>query len=297
MLEGADEVPVGVGAVAGAHQRHWGFAVAEQRVVAFGFGQVRDAFLQRLFRWHQVFEQRVQGQEQTQVAFMRLGFFGLGDKALWLATERGLLGNRLGQLLGGDFRAVRRPVGVGAQEHLLAAQFGLLQRAKQVRGRDLVGGDTGVEVLIQVGVDAGRLHFTQVLWIQAYLSRHDRHHQLNALGLELLAHAFDQRVVAFQVLVFVDGGVELLVAVQPVIAAQYHARTAFVEQLVVQRGPQVGAQAFDWELVVVVGFDGFGPATVEHSGVGVGAKAEEAAQRPGAQCQQQHQEQADIEDA
>jgi hypothetical protein len=87
-------------------------------------------------------------------------------------------------------------VGVGAQEHLLAAELGLLQRAKQVGGEDLVGGDTGVEGLVQVGVDARRFHVTQVFRVQAHLGRHDGEHQLNALGLELLAHAFDQGVVA-----------------------------------------------------------------------------------------------------
>ena len=256
-----------------------------------------DAFFQRFFRWHQVFEQRVQGQEQTQVAFMRLGFLGLGDKALRLAAQWGLVGNRLGQLLGGDFGTVWGPVGVGAQEHLLATQLGLLQRAEQVRGRNVVRRHSSMEILVQIGVHAGRFHFTQMLRIQAHLGRHNRHHQLDALGLELLAYAFDQRVVALQVLVFVDGGVEFLVAVQPVIAAQHHARAAFIEQLVVQRRPQVGAQTLDRELVVVVSLDGFGPATIKHRGVGVGTEAKETAQRPGAKCQQQHQEQADVEDA
>ena len=278
LFERTHEVPVGVGAVAGAHQGHRGFAVAEQRVITFLFGQVGDAFFQRLFRWHQVFEQRVQGQEQTQVTFMWLGFLSLGDKTLRLAAQWGFVGNRLGQLLGGDFGTVRCPVSIGAQEHLLAGELGLLQRAEQIWSWNVVRRHSGMEVLVQVGVHAGRFDFTQMLWIQAYLGRHDRHHQLDTLGLELLAHAFDQRVVALQVLVFVDGGVEFLVAVQPVIAAQHHARAAFIEQLVVQRCPQVGAQALDRELVVVVSLDGFGPATVKHRGIGVGAEAKEAAQ-------------------
>ncbi|KWV90186.1 hypothetical protein PFLmoz3_00184 [Pseudomonas fluorescens] len=209
---------------------------------------------------------------------MRFGFLGLGDKTLRLAAQWGLVGNRLGQLLGGDFGTVRGPVGIGTQEHLLAGELGLLQRAEQVWRRDVVCRHAGVEVLVQVGVDARRFHLTQVLRVQAHLGRYDRHHQLDALGLELLAYAFDQRVVALQVLVFVDGGVEFLVAVQPVVTAQHHARAAFIEQLVVQRCPQVGAQALDRELVVVVSLDGFGPATVKHRGIGVGAEAKEAAQ-------------------
>src|SRR3546814_7203987 len=50
--------------------------------------------------------------------------------------------------------------------------------------------------------------------------------------------------------------------------------------------PDVGTQALDRELVVVVGLDGFGPATVEHGRIGVGAEAEEAAHRPQAQDRQ-----------
>jgi len=122
---------------------------ASSPLVLGGHG-VGYAFLQWLLGWHQVFEQRVQGQEQAQVAFVRFGVFGFGDKALWLAAQGGFLGNVLGQLFGRDLGTVRRPVGVGAQEHLLASQLGLLQRAEQVGGRDLVGGDAGVEVLVQV---------------------------------------------------------------------------------------------------------------------------------------------------
>jgi predicted metal-dependent TIM-barrel fold hydrolase len=123
-----------------------------------------------------------------------------------------------------------------------------LQRAQQVRGEDPVGRDTGVEVLVEVGVDARRFHFTQVFRVQAHLGRHDRHHQLHAFGFQGLAHAFDQRVVALQVQLFVDDRVEFFVAVQPLVATEHHARTAFVEQLEVQRRPEVGAQALDRKL-------------------------------------------------
>ena len=94
---------------------------------------------------------------------MRLGFLGLGDKTLRLAAQWGLVGNRLGQLLGGDFGTVWGPVGVGAQEHLLATQLGLLQRAEQVRGRNVVRRHSSMEILVQIGVHAGRFHFTQML--------------------------------------------------------------------------------------------------------------------------------------
>ncbi|MNK99116.1 hypothetical protein D3C87_1194970 [compost metagenome] len=188
-------------------------------------------------------------------------------------------------------------MGVGAQEHLLAILLGLLQRAEQVRGRNPVRGQALVEVLVEVGVDARRFHFTEVFRVQAHLGRHHGHHQLHAFFLQGLAHAFDQRVVALQVQLFVDHRVELFIAVQPLVATEHHARTTFVEQFEIQRSPEVGAQALDRELVVVVRFHGFAPAAVEHRRIGVGAEAEEAAHRPQTEHQQGHQEQRDVEDA
>lgn len=154
-----------------------------------------------------------------------------------------------------------------------------------------------MEILVEVGVDAGRLHLSEVFRVQAHLGRHHRHHQLHAFLFQRLAHAFDQRVVALQVQLFVDDRVEFFIAVQPLVAPEHHARTAFVEQLEVQRGPQVGAQALDRELLVVVGFHGLAPAAVEHGRLGVGAETEEAAYRPQAQDHQDHQEQGDVEHA
>gem|GEM_PF-4247016 len=73
LLERTDEVPVGVGAVAGADQRYGHFGVGEQGIVTGRrvAGRHGVALLQRLLRRHQVFEQRVQRQEQTQVALVR----------------------------------------------------------------------------------------------------------------------------------------------------------------------------------------------------------------------------------
>ena len=142
LFQRADEVPVGVGAVAGADQCHGHFGVGEQGVVTgwLVFGRHGVALLQRFLRRHQVFEQRVQRQEQTQVALVRDFFRRLGDEVLRFAAQRVLVGNGPGQAVGGDFGAFRGPVGVGAQEHLLAVVLGRLQGAEQVRGRDPVGG-------------------------------------------------------------------------------------------------------------------------------------------------------------
>ncbi|MCY1174805.1 hypothetical protein D9M73_150170 [compost metagenome] len=161
----------------------------------------------------------------------------------------------------------------------------------------MIGGQALVEVLVEVGVDAGWFHLTEVFRVQAHLGRYHRHHQFHAFVLQGLAHAFDQGVVALQVQFFVDGRVEFLIAVQPLVATKHNARTTLVEQLEVQRGPEVGAQALDRELVVVVGLDGLGPTAIEHGGIAACAEAEEAAQRPGPQAQQHGQEQRDVEDA
>ncbi len=47
-------------------------------------------------------------------------------------------------------------MGVGPQEYLLAVLLGLLQRAEQVGGEDVLGGGAGVEVTVEIGMDAGR---------------------------------------------------------------------------------------------------------------------------------------------
>ncbi len=144
-------------------------------------------------------------------------------------------------------------------------------------------------------MDARRAHFVHVFRVQAHLGRNDRHHQFYPVLLEGLAHAFYQGVVALQVELLVDYGVELFIAVQPLVTAQHHPRAPFVEQLEVQGGPEVGAQALDRKLVVVVGFHRLGPAPVEHGGVVVGTETEEAARRPHPQHQQGQQEQGDVE--
>ena len=189
-----------------------------------------------------------------------------------------LAANRSGQLLGRDLCAIGCPVRIGAQEDLRAALFGLLQRAQQVGGNDLAGRQLRMEVTVQIGVNAGRTLVTHVLGVQAHLGRHHRHHQLHPVGFQGLAHAFDQRVVVGHVLLGVGPRLELFIAEQPVVAAQHHAGTAFIEQGEIQRCPQVGAQPLDRELVVIVGLDGFAPATVQHGGVVGGVKAHKAAQ-------------------
>nr|GEZ22066.1 hypothetical protein [Tanacetum cinerariifolium] len=55
-------------------------------------------------------------------------------------------------------------------------------------------------------------------------------------------------------------------ACRPLVLAEDDARTAFVEQLVIQRGPKVGAQTLDRKLLVVVGLHRLGPVTIEHCG-------------------------------
>ncbi|MNP14234.1 hypothetical protein D3C76_1065470 [compost metagenome] len=53
LLQRAEEVPVGVGAVAGADQRHRDFVVGEQGVATFALGCSRAgaALLQGVRRW------------------------------------------------------------------------------------------------------------------------------------------------------------------------------------------------------------------------------------------------------
>ncbi|MCY1176517.1 hypothetical protein D9M73_167920 [compost metagenome] len=153
LLQGTEEVPAGVGAVAGAHQRHRDFVVGEQGVAVFTFslGRAGAALLQGVRRRQQVAEQRVQRQEIGQVAFVRGARVGFGHELPGLAAQRAVFGHGQAQLLRGHFCAHWRPVGVGAQEHL-ATVLGLLQRVQQVRREDTGLAGLGVELLIQATV-------------------------------------------------------------------------------------------------------------------------------------------------
>ena len=154
-----------------------------------------------------------------------------------------------------------------------------------------------MEVAVQIGMNACWPLIAHVLGVQAHLGRHHRHHQFYAVLFQGFAHAFNQRVVVGHVLFGVGPRFELFVAEQPVIAAQNHAGTAFIEQREVQRGPQVSAQTLDRELVVVMGFHRFAPASVEHGGVIGGVEAHKAAQRNQPQPHEQGTEKSDVDDA
>ncbi|MNN38618.1 hypothetical protein D3C81_1526240 [compost metagenome] len=197
-------------------------------------------------------------------------------------------------MLGDHFGAHGRPVGVGTQEHL-ATGLGLLQRRQQVGGEHAGLAGLGVELVVQVGVQAGRGLFADVLRIQPRLGRHDCQYQLYATLLQGVAHTADQREVFLFELIAVGDRLELLVTEQPVLAAQYHAWAAFVEQLEIQRRPQVGADALERELLVVVGLGGLGQLAVEGGHLRGALEAAQAAQRPQAQAQQQGEEQQGVE--
>ncbi|KPY69233.1 hypothetical protein ALO94_200349 [Pseudomonas syringae pv. spinaceae] len=185
---------------------------------------------------------------------------------------------------------------VGAQENL-ALLLGGLQRCQQVRCKDAGFGNLSVELLIQVGVQAGRLVVTDVLRVQTGFCRNDGQNQFAALFFQGVAHALNQRQVVGFVLLAIGNRIELFIGVQPLVLAEHHARPTFVEQFEVQRRPQVGAQAFDRKLIVVMGFRSLGPFTVEHGGLGRGREVAETAQRPGSEDQQNAQEDGDVEDS
>ena len=285
-----------VGAVAGAHQRHRDPTVGEQRIVAFGLHRVGLALLQGVGSGQQVAEQWIQRQEVGQIALVRRAGAGLGDVRLGLAGEQLLAIDGFGQRLRDHFGAHRRPVGVGTQEHL-AAGLGLLQRRQQVGGEHIGLARLGVELVEQLVVQAGRRLLADVFGIEAGLGRDDRQHQLHALALQCVTHSTHQCQVVLYLLLRAGGGLELLVGEQPLVAAQHHAGAAFVEQFEVQRGPQVGANALDRELLVVVGLGGLGQLAVEQGHLPCAVETFQPADRPCAQPDQQAHERQRIGDA
>ncbi|MCY1180962.1 hypothetical protein D9M73_214390 [compost metagenome] len=144
-------------------------------------------------------------------------------------------------------------------------------------------------------MQAGRGLIAEVLAIQPRLGRYDRQHQLHAALLQGVAYAADQRQVFLFELIAVGDRLEFLVAEQPLLAPQHHARAAFVEQFEIQRRPQVGADALERELLVVMGLGGFGQLAVEHAHLRAALEAAQAAQRPDTQAQEQGEEQHGIE--
>ncbi|MNS77055.1 hypothetical protein D3C72_1106260 [compost metagenome] len=298
LLQRAEEVPVRVGAVAGAHQRNRDLRVGEQCVTGFTFGLDRasGALLQVVRGWQQVAEQRVQWKEVGQVALVWRGAAGFGDERLRVAVEQALTADRFGQCLRRHFGAHRRPVGVGAQEHL-AAGLGLLHGGHQVRGEHVGLACLGMELVVQVVMQAGRQFLAQVLGIHPRLGWHDRQYKLAAVLLQGVTHATDQRQVFLHQLLGTGGGLELFVTEQPLVAAQHHAGTAFVEQLEVHRRPKVGAQALDRELLVVVGLGGLGQLAVEQGHLLGTLEALQATGGPDAHAHQQAEERQRIGNA
>ncbi|MNH21461.1 hypothetical protein D3C79_812700 [compost metagenome] len=167
-------------------------------------------------------------------------------------------------MLGNHLGAHWRPVGVGAQEQL-ATGFGCCQWRQQVRGKHASLTGLSMELVVQVTVQAGWGLLAQVLAVKARLGWHDRQHQLHTALLQGVTHTADQCQVFLLELIAVGDRLELLVAEQPLLAAQDHAGTAFVEQFEVQRRPQVGTDALERELLVVVRLGGLGQLAVEHT--------------------------------
>ena len=292
-----------VGAVAGAYQRHRNIVVGEQRGVtgiAARISRTIDhsccTLLQIIRLRQQITEQRIERQEGRQVALVGFGFHGFGLVLLRRTTERHLRGDGLAQVLRHHFGAHRRPVGIGAQEYL-ALLLGLLQRRQQIRRHDAGLLRLGMELLVEVCVQAGGRLRADVFGIQTRLGRHDGHHQLHTVRLELVAHATDQGEVFGLDLLAVGHRIELFIGVQPLVLAEDHTWAAFVEHLEVQRGPDIGAQALDREFVVVVSLDGLGPLAVEQGHLLGAVEVAECGQGPDPQGQQQPQEQGDVEDA
>ncbi|MOA40612.1 hypothetical protein D3C78_1625040 [compost metagenome] len=115
--------------------------------------------------------------------------------------------------------------------------------------------------------------------------------------LQGVTHATDQRQVFLHQLLGTGGGLELFVTEQPLVAAQYHAGAAFVEQLEVHRRPKVGAQALDRELLVVVGLGGLGQLAVEQGHLLGTLEALQATGGPDAHAHQQAEERQRIGNA
>ena len=223
---------------------------------------------------------------------MRAFFADAGDEVLRRHIQQVRLADLRAEALGHGFRAERRPVGVGAQEHR-AVVLGLAQAAEQVGTVDAGGAGAGQEVLVEAVVQRGRLLAADVLGIQAGLGRDHREHQLDAAPVQLPLHAAYQCPIVFQLLA-ARCRLELFVGEQPAVLADHHAGAAFVEQRVVECGPEVGAQALDREFLVVVGFEGVRQLAVEQWRIGRGGEARHALQRPSGEPQQQPAEGGDI---
>ncbi|MCY1174848.1 hypothetical protein D9M73_150620 [compost metagenome] len=287
-----------VGAVAGAYQCNRDLLVGEQRVagVTLGIDRPGGAFLQVVRGRQQVAEQGVQWQEVGQVALVGGGVARFGDEGLWVAIEQALAADRFGQRLRRHFGTHRRPVGIGTQEYL-AAGLGLLHRCHQVRCEHVGLACLGMELVVQVVMQAGRPLFAQVLGVDPCLGRHDRQHQLATVLLQGVAYATDQCQVFLHQLLGTGGGLEFFVAEQPLVAAQYHTRAAFVEQFEVHGRPQVGAQALDRELGVVVDLGGLGQLAVEQGHLLGALETLQATGGPGAHADQQAEERQRIGNA
>lgn len=168
-------------------------------------------------------------------------------------------------------------MGVGAQEHR-AVVLGLAQAAEQVGTVDAGGagrgpGSPGRGCRAARPAARGRCARDTggpLAGITASTS-------LIAAPVQLLLHAAHQCPVVLQLLA-ARRRLELFVGEQPAVLADHHG-AAFVEQRVVECGPEVGAQALDREFLVV-GFEGVRQLAVEQWRIGRGGEARHALQRP-----------------
>ncbi|MNQ85100.1 hypothetical protein D3C85_1002480 [compost metagenome] len=185
-------------------------------------------------------------------------------------------------------------MGVGAQEQLAAALLGL-QAGEQVRRGDVGAAQRAVEAPIEILALAADALVAEVLRVQARLGRHYRQQQQHIALRQLVAHALDQRQVVALVLSAIGHRLELFIRVQPVVLADHHAGAAFVEQQVVQRGPDVGAELLDRELLVVMALEGLRQVAVEHAELVGSLVTQDPAQGPEQQQGQHAEEQGDVE--
>ncbi|MNV67344.1 hypothetical protein D3C71_1601440 [compost metagenome] len=77
--------------------------------------------------------------------------------------------------------------------------------------------------------------------------------------------------------------------------ADHHAGAAFVEQHIIQRGPDVGAELLERELLVVMALESLRQVAVEHAELVGGLVAQDPAQGPEQQQAQYTEEQGDVE--